>query len=268
MNQVLHTQTISWYETSKPPTGIAALLQQFWLVQPSHDPMFKKKTVSWPTICSSVWSTQFLHFWHQPVSPSCTISISTLTFRVVQDAPPLQLSYVPILPSPSVAQPHTAFDVPVPLGEDWNNKNIQRVWADTIDGSKFWRSPVDMVNIPLITGFSTSEVVVWDFFHPPVATKLGCLTLWENSPPPSVDPHHDDTPGVNRFKRFSFVTFSEFPGQPGLSGVDQTAWLDSGLIHGIRMLIPFHFYGRLILKHQPQNLHWKIRCQLKKNKYK
>ena len=122
MNQVLHTQTISWYETSKPPTGIAALLQQFWLVQPSHDPMFKKKTVSWPTICSSVWSTQFLHFWHQPVSPSCTISISTLTFRVVQDAPPLQLSYVPILPSPSVAQPHTAFDVPVPLGEDWNNK--------------------------------------------------------------------------------------------------------------------------------------------------
>ena len=110
----------------------------------------KKKTVSWPTICSSVWSTQFLHFWHQPVSPSCTISISTLTFRVVQDAPPLQLSYVPILPSPSVAQPHTAFDVPVPLGEDWNNKNIQRVWADTVDGSEIRRSPVDMVNIPLV----------------------------------------------------------------------------------------------------------------------
>ena len=57
-----------------------------------------------------------------PFFPSCTISISTLTFRVVKNAPPLQLSYVPILPSPSVAQPHTAFDVPVPLGEDWNNK--------------------------------------------------------------------------------------------------------------------------------------------------
>ena len=34
-----------------------------------------------------------------------------------------------------------------------------------VDGSEIRRSPVDMVNIPLFTGFCTSRVVVWDFFH-------------------------------------------------------------------------------------------------------
>ncbi len=33
----------------------------------------------------------------------------------------------------------------------------------TVDG---WNpAPVDMVHIPLFTGFYTSQVVVWDFFH-------------------------------------------------------------------------------------------------------
>ena len=34
---------------------------------------------------------------------------------------------------------------------------------DTVDGRN--PAPVDMVNTPLITGFYTSQVVVWDFFH-------------------------------------------------------------------------------------------------------
>ena len=33
----------------------------------------------------------------------------------------------------------------------------------TVDGRNL--APVDMVNIPLFTGFYTSQVVVWDFFH-------------------------------------------------------------------------------------------------------
>ena len=34
----------------------------------------------------------------------------------------------------------------------------------TVDGSEIWRSPVDMVNIPLFTGFYTCWVVQ-AFFH-------------------------------------------------------------------------------------------------------
>ena len=33
----------------------------------------------------------------------------------------------------------------------------------TVDGRN--PAPVDMVNIPLFTGFHTPQVVVWDFFH-------------------------------------------------------------------------------------------------------
>ncbi len=33
----------------------------------------------------------------------------------------------------------------------------------TVDGRN--PAPVDMVNIPLFTGFYTSQVVVWDFSH-------------------------------------------------------------------------------------------------------
>ena len=49
-----------------------------------------------------------------------------------------------------------------------NNRvlGVGRRWqGDTVDGSEIRRSPVDMANIPLFTGFYTSPVVVWDVFH-------------------------------------------------------------------------------------------------------
>ena len=39
----------------------------------------------------------------------------------------------------------------------------------TVDGQN--HAPVDMVNIPLFAGFHTSQVVVSDFFHPPVCSS-------------------------------------------------------------------------------------------------
>ena len=43
------------------------------------------------------------------------------------------------------------------------SSNLVSGGDDTVDG----RNPalVDMVKIPLFTGFYTSQVVVWDFFH-------------------------------------------------------------------------------------------------------
>ena len=35
--------------------------------------------------------------------------------------------------------------------------------GDPVDGSQKSGQPVDRVNIPLFTGFCTSQVVVWDF---------------------------------------------------------------------------------------------------------
>ena len=43
----------------------------------------------------------------------------------------------------------------------------------TVDGRN--RAPVDMVNIPLFTGFYTSQVVVWDFFHQQYGYPFGDL---------------------------------------------------------------------------------------------
>ena len=47
----------------------------------------------------------------------------------------------------------------------------------TVDDSQIWRSPDDMVNIQLFTGFYTSQVVVWDFFHPQYHPSFTSLAL-------------------------------------------------------------------------------------------
>ncbi len=142
-----HTQTMSWCETSKPPTGIAALLQQFWLVQPSHWTWSHAKKNSFPAI-HIVQSMCLIHSsftsYISRFPPVLPFSVSILTFRVVKNAPPLQLSYVPILPSPSVAQPHTAFDVPVRWGRIETTKTSSNefwddmVWQVWLYGSHLW----------------------------------------------------------------------------------------------------------------------------------
>ena len=60
-----------------------------------------------------------------------------------------------------------SMDDPATLLEVDGHHKFLICW-DTVDGSEIRRSPVDMVNIPLFTGFYmlyTSQVVVWDFFH-------------------------------------------------------------------------------------------------------
>ena len=53
-------------------------------------------------------------------------------------------------------------DVFFPYGTMVNRCEKPPIWGDTVDGRN--PAPVDMVNIPLFTGFYTSQVVVWDFW--------------------------------------------------------------------------------------------------------
>ena len=55
--------------------------------------------------------------------------------------------------------------LPSKTKRSWHRLAIRLVLSiertDTVDGR--YPAPVDMVNIPLFTGFRTSQVVVWDF---------------------------------------------------------------------------------------------------------
>ena len=63
----------------------------------------------------------------------------------------------------------------------------------TVDGKN--PAPVDMVNIPLFTGFHTCQVIVWYFFHQQYCkfTSLGMTHLVEAKNPSSLS----HTPTMN-----------------------------------------------------------------------
>ena len=52
----------------------------------------------------------------------------------------------------------------------------------TVDGSEIRRSPVDMVNIPIIYRFFfTFQVVVGDFFHPQYDSDMFCFICFSST---------------------------------------------------------------------------------------
>ena len=59
----------------------------------------------------------------------------------------------------------------------------------TVDGRH--PAPVDMVNIPLFTGFYTSQVVAWDFFHQQYPSLFAGATIQnlQNLPDFEADKH-------------------------------------------------------------------------------
>ena len=67
----------------------------------------------------------------------------------------------------------------------WNDvSDKQGLLYHTVDGRN--PAPVDMVNIPLFTGFSTSQVVVWDFWTINSMSPSVCLNLNITFKPPLV----------------------------------------------------------------------------------
>ena len=97
----------------------------------------------------------------------------------------------------------------------------------TVDASEIWRSPVEMVNISLLAGFHTCQVLVWDSFHQQyvkasgwkptskplvirIIKKSAKLHAFQNSWEPSRG-FHGFTVGMKVVHIFPFRWFHGFP---------------------------------------------------------